>query len=65
MPCASGRARSTGSSALDSAEAGSFVQSRITGAFEGIRDKLKDLPADRYLRLEGRGMREPSRKRHG
>jgi len=42
-------------------EAGSFVQSRITGAFEGIRERLKDLPADRYVRLEGRGMREPSR----
>ena len=42
-------------------EAGSFVQSRITGAFEGIRERLKDLPADRYVRLEGRGMRGPSR----
>ncbi len=42
-------------------EAGSFVQSRITGAFEGIRERLKDLPADRYVRLEGRGMRAPSR----
>jgi len=42
-------------------EAGSFVESRITGAFEGIREKLKDLPDHRYLRLEGRGMREPSR----
>jgi len=43
-------------------EAGSFVQSRITGAFEGIRDRLKDLDSDRYSRLDGRGMREPSRK---
>jgi ribose transport system substrate-binding protein len=42
-------------------EAGSFVESRVTGAFEGIREKLKDLPADRFVRLEGRGMREPSR----
>src|SRR5580704_11695876 len=42
-------------------EAGSFVQSRITGAFEGIRDRIKDLASDRYVRLEGRGMREPSR----
>lgn len=42
-------------------EAGSFVQSRITGAFEGIRERLKNLPADRFVRLEGRGMREPSR----
>ncbi len=43
-------------------EAGSFVESRVTGAFEGIREKLKDLPADRFVRLEGRGMREPSRR---
>lgn len=42
-------------------EAGSFVQSRVTGAFEGIRDRLRDLPADRYVRLDGRGMRDPSR----
>lgn len=43
-------------------EAGSFVQSRITGAFEGIRSKLPDLPSDCFYRLEGRGMREPSRR---
>ena len=44
------------------AEAGSFVQSRMTGAFDGIRERLKDIPADRYVLLEGRGMREPSRR---
>jgi ribose transport system substrate-binding protein len=43
------------------AEAGSFVQSRITGAFEGIRNRLADIPADRYLQVEGRGMRQPSK----
>ncbi|HUX44839.1 MAG TPA: substrate-binding domain-containing protein [Terracidiphilus sp.] len=43
------------------AEAGSFVEGRITGAFEGIRQKIGSLPSDRILRLEGRGMREPSR----
>jgi ribose transport system substrate-binding protein len=42
------------------AEAGSFVQSRIIGAFEGVRERLRDLPADRFLQLEGRGMRQPS-----
>jgi len=42
-------------------EAGSFVQNRITGAFDGIRDRLTDLPADRFLQIEGRGMRQPSR----
>ena len=42
------------------AEAGSFVQNRITGAFDGIRARLNDLPADRFLTIEGRGMRQPS-----
>jgi ribose transport system substrate-binding protein len=42
------------------AEAGSFVQSRITGAFEGVRTRLGQIPPDRFLRLEGRGMRQPS-----
>ncbi len=46
---------------LGFSEAGSFVQSRMTGAFEGIRERVKDLGADRYVCLEGRGMREPSR----
>jgi ribose transport system substrate-binding protein len=41
-------------------EAGSFVQSRITGAFEGIRERIEQVPANRFLRLEGRGMRQPS-----
>ena len=42
------------------AEAGSFVQSRIAGAFEGIRTRLNTIPPDRFVRLEGRGMRQPS-----
>ena len=42
-------------------EAGSFVQSRITGAFDGIRERLPELAADRFLQIEGRGMREASR----
>jgi ribose transport system substrate-binding protein len=41
-------------------EAGSVVQSRITGAFDGIRERLPDLPADRFMELEGRGMQLPS-----
>jgi ribose transport system substrate-binding protein len=41
-------------------EAGSFVQSRITGAFEGIRERIPQIPPDRFLRLDGRGMRQPS-----
>jgi ribose transport system substrate-binding protein len=43
------------------AEAGSFVQSRMTGAFNGIRERLPEIPADQFILLEGRGMREPSR----
>jgi ribose transport system substrate-binding protein len=43
-------------------EAGSFVQNRITGAFDGIRERFKELPADRFVQLEGRGMREASHK---
>jgi ribose transport system substrate-binding protein len=42
-------------------EAGSFVQNRITGAFDGIRDRLADIPADRFIQIEGRGMRQPSK----
>jgi len=45
---------------LDVAEAGTFVQSRITGAFEGVRSLLPDLPPESFIRLEGRGMRETS-----
>jgi ribose transport system substrate-binding protein len=41
-------------------EAGSFVQSRITGAFDSIRERIKDIPADRFVQMEGRGMRQPS-----
>ena len=43
------------------AEAGSFVQSRITGAFDGIRHKLPALDAERFVQIEGRGMRVASR----
>jgi ribose transport system substrate-binding protein len=46
---------------LGFAEAGSFVQSRVTGAFEGIRERIPGIPADRFIQLEGRGMREHSR----
>ena len=42
------------------AEAGGFVQSRISGAFEAARTRLNQIPTDRFLRLEGRGMRQPS-----
>ncbi|MGB7264759.1 MAG: substrate-binding domain-containing protein [Terracidiphilus sp.] len=43
-------------------EAGSFVQNRIAGAFDGIRERFKELTADRFVQIEGRGMRETSQK---
>ena len=36
---------------LDIAEAGSFVQSRITGAFQGVRSRLPQISPDRFIRL--------------
>jgi len=45
---------------LDVAEAGSLVQSRITGAFEGVRSLLPEIPQELFIRLDGRGMRETS-----
>ena len=41
-------------------EAGSFVQSRIVGAFDSIRERLSGLPAP-FVQIAGRGMRETSR----
>jgi len=41
-------------------EAGSFVQSRITGAFDGIRERLPELPSDCFVQIDGRGLRAPS-----
>ena len=42
-------------------EAGSFVQSRITGAFEAVRQRLQPLQPDQFVQLDGRGSRNPSR----
>jgi len=44
------------------AEAGSFVQSRISGAFDAIRERIKDISPDCFVQVEGRGMREPSHR---
>jgi len=43
-------------------EAGSFAQSRITGSFKALRECLPNLPPDRFFELDGRGMREASRR---
>jgi ribose transport system substrate-binding protein len=45
---------------LDIEEAGPLVQSRVTGAFEGIRSKLPDLRPESLIRMDGRGMRDKS-----
>jgi ribose transport system substrate-binding protein len=47
---------------LDLEEAGTLVQSRITGAFDGIRAKLPGLPVESFVRIDGRGMREKSHR---
>jgi len=47
---------------LDLAEAGALVQSRITGAFEGVRSLLSALPPEAFVRIDGRGMRDKSYK---
>ena len=47
---------------LDLVEAGQLVQSRITGAFEGIRADIPELPAELFTRMDGRGLRDHSRK---
>lgn len=45
---------------LDLAEAGPLVQSRITGAFEGVRSSLPDIPIEAFVRMDGRGLQDIS-----
>ncbi len=47
---------------LDLQEAGPLVQSRITGAFEGIRKTIPGLLEETFVRMDGQGKRERSRK---
>ncbi len=47
---------------LDLPEAGQLVQSRVTGAFDGVRKALPELQEERFVRLDGRGKRDRSRK---
>ncbi len=47
---------------LDLPEAGLLVQSRVSGAFEAIRSAIPDIPVEAFVRMDGRGMRERSRK---
>lgn len=47
---------------LDLPEAGLLVQSRVSGAFDAVRAALPSIPVEGFVRLDGRGMRERSRK---
>jgi ribose transport system substrate-binding protein len=47
---------------LDLQEAGLLVQSRITGAIEGVRGRLPNLPVEYFVRIDGRGMFDKSYK---
>jgi len=42
------------------AEAGSFVQSRISGAFDGIRERISYIPPERFVQIEGRACASPA-----
>jgi ribose transport system substrate-binding protein len=47
---------------LELRKAGTLVQSRVTGAFEGIRSKLGELDDSQFIRLDGAGLRDESYK---
>src|ERR1700745_967231 len=47
---------------LDLPEAGQLVQSRITGAFEGVRAGHPELPVEGFVRIGGGGMRDRGKK---
>ncbi|MDE3105694.1 MAG: substrate-binding domain-containing protein, partial [Acidobacteriota bacterium] len=47
---------------LDLVEAGPMVQGRTTGAFEGVKSIIPDLPVELFVRMDGRGLRDRSRK---
>lgn len=47
---------------LDLEEAGALVQSRITGAVEGVRSKIRSIPVESIVRIDGRGMRDKSHR---
>jgi ribose transport system substrate-binding protein len=47
---------------LELQKAGTLVQSRITGAFEGIRARLRDLTEEQFLRVDGAGLTHESQR---
>lgn len=47
---------------IELSTAGPTVQSRTTGAFEGVRSRLAELPVESFVRIEGAGLRDFTRK---
>jgi ribose transport system substrate-binding protein len=47
---------------LDLSQAGKLVQSGITGAFAGLQSRRPGLPLESFVRIDGHGMRDRSRK---
>ena len=47
---------------LELSEAGQLVQSRTTGAFEAVRGAMPEIPIECFVRIDGRGMRDKSKK---
>jgi ribose transport system substrate-binding protein len=47
---------------LEVSGAGELVQSRITGAFEGVRRSFPALPVETFVRVDGKGLRDDSRR---
>jgi ribose transport system substrate-binding protein len=47
---------------LDIEDAGPLVQSRITGAFQELKNRLPALPIEDFVRMDTRGMRDRSRR---
>ena len=47
---------------LDLEEAGTLVQSRVTGAFEAVRTRLPAIPVECFVRIDGRGIESKSYK---
>jgi ribose transport system substrate-binding protein len=48
--------------ALELEEAGTLVQSRMSGCLDAMRSVLPKIPPERYVRVDARGMREKSQR---
>lgn len=47
---------------VDAFQAGTLVQSRMTGAFEGVCSLIPEVTQEQFVRVDGRGLRDESRK---